>query len=227
MWLGRRKSSCDDFLSTRSLSSQDIITAMIERLQSDRFLADRTIGRAFGTLCLSVVCCLWRFVLWRNGTSYLKLSEGVNRKPGSKSWFWGSPPWYFYFRFHFYGHRDGRFCLIFARTAQRQGHVRLKVSKTKIFKIYLLRHFSINQKIPTVFETDAVRFCGIVHVVFKLCIDYNVRVMSMNRAADIQWAYCQRFYVGARGHSPPILSRPPKFFQGNLGLTFPHVTRLR
>jgi len=34
------------------------------------FLADRTIGRAFGTVCrLSFVVCLWRFVLWQNGTS--------------------------------------------------------------------------------------------------------------------------------------------------------------
>jgi len=32
--------------------------------------------------------------------------------------FFGSPP-YFYFRFRLYGHRDGRFCLIFARTAQK------------------------------------------------------------------------------------------------------------
>ena len=46
-----------------------------------------------------------------------KVSEGANRKPGSKSWFFGSPS-YLYFRFHRYSHRDGRFCLIFARTAQ-------------------------------------------------------------------------------------------------------------
>jgi len=40
-----------------------------------------------------------------------------------------------------------------------------------------------------------------------------------------QW----RFYVGARGHRPPNLAQPPppNFFQGNLGLTFPHVNRLR
>jgi len=38
-----------------------------------------------------------------------KVSEGVNRKPGSKSWFFGSPP-YFYFRFRLYGRRDSRFC---------------------------------------------------------------------------------------------------------------------
>ena len=47
-----------------------------------------------------------------------KVSEGVNRKPGSKSLFFGSPP-YFYFRFRCYGHRDGRFCLTFARTAKQ------------------------------------------------------------------------------------------------------------
>jgi len=41
----------------------------------------------------------------------------VNRKPGSKSWFFGLPP-YFYFRFRLYGHQDGRFCLICACTAQ-------------------------------------------------------------------------------------------------------------
>jgi len=43
-----------------------------------------------------------------------KVSEGVNRKPGSKSSFFGSPP-YFYFRFRLYSHRDGRFWLIFGR----------------------------------------------------------------------------------------------------------------
>ena len=47
-----------------------------------------------------------------------KVSEGVNKKPGSKSSFFRSPP-YFYFRFRRYGHRDGRFCLIFARTAKQ------------------------------------------------------------------------------------------------------------
>ena len=47
-----------------------------------------------------------------------KVSEGVNRKPESKSSFFWLPP-YFYFRFRRYGHRDGRFCLIFARTAEQ------------------------------------------------------------------------------------------------------------
>jgi len=37
-----------------------------------------------------------------------KVSEGVNRKPGSKSSFFWSPP-YFYFRFRRYGPLDGRF----------------------------------------------------------------------------------------------------------------------
>jgi len=53
------------------------------------FLADRTIGRAFGTLCrltvcrLSVVCnVLYCGETVRPGE---QLSEGVNRKPRSKS----------------------------------------------------------------------------------------------------------------------------------------------
>jgi len=55
----------------------------------DDFLADRTIGRDFGTLCrlsvcLSSVVCN---VLYCGETvrSSEKLSEGVNRKPGSKT----------------------------------------------------------------------------------------------------------------------------------------------
>ena len=66
------------------------------------FLADRTIGHAFGTMCrLSSVCD----VLYCGETvrPSEKVSEGVNRKPGSKSSFFGSPP-YFYFRFCRYGH---------------------------------------------------------------------------------------------------------------------------
>jgi len=83
------------------------------------FLANRTIGRAFGTVCRlssSSVCD----VLYCGKTvhSSQKLSEGVNRKPGSKSWFFWSPP-YFYFWFRRYGHRDGRFCLIFAHTGKQ------------------------------------------------------------------------------------------------------------
>jgi len=34
-----------------------------------RFLANRTNGQAFGTMCRPSVVCLWCFVLWRNGTS--------------------------------------------------------------------------------------------------------------------------------------------------------------
>jgi len=90
------------------------------------FLADRTIGRAFGTLCRLSVCRLSSVCLSVCNVLYCgetvrpseKLSEGVNRKPGSKSSFLGSPP-YFYFRFRRYGHQDGRFCLIFARIAQQ------------------------------------------------------------------------------------------------------------
>ena len=58
-------------------------------------------------VCLSSVCD----VLYCGETvrPSEKLSEGVNRKPGSKSSFLGSPP-YFYFRFRRYGHRDVRNC---------------------------------------------------------------------------------------------------------------------
>jgi len=68
------------------------------------------------SVCLSSVCD----VLYCGETvrPSQKLSDGANRKPGSKSLFWGSPP-YFYFRFRLYGHQDGRFCLIFAHTAQQ------------------------------------------------------------------------------------------------------------
>ena len=47
-----------------------------------------------------------------------KLLRLAYRKPSTLFRFIGSPP-YFYFRFRLYGHRDGRFCLIFARTAQQ------------------------------------------------------------------------------------------------------------
>ena len=69
-------------------------------------------------LSSSVCRRLWRFYCGKTVRPSQKLSEGVNRKPGSKSSFLGSPP-YFYFRFRRYGHRDGRFCLIFARTAKQ------------------------------------------------------------------------------------------------------------
>jgi len=54
------------------------------------FLADRTIGRAFGTMCrLSVCVCVSVVVcdvLYCGKTVVLaKVSEGANRKPGSKS----------------------------------------------------------------------------------------------------------------------------------------------
>ena len=54
------------------------------------FLANHTIGRAYGTVCrLSSVVC---DVLYCGKTvrHSQKVSEGVNRKPGSKSSFLGS-----------------------------------------------------------------------------------------------------------------------------------------
>jgi len=47
-----------------------------------------------------------------------KLLWRAYRKSPAFFRFFGSPP-YFYFRFCLYGHLDGRFCLIFARTAQQ------------------------------------------------------------------------------------------------------------
>ena len=71
------------------------------------FLADRTIGRAYGTVRrLSSVCRLSVCNVLYCGKMVRpsqKVSEGVNRKPGSKSSFFRSPP-YFYFRFRHYGH---------------------------------------------------------------------------------------------------------------------------
>jgi len=83
-------------------------------------LADRTIGRAYGTVCRLSVCLSVCDVLYGGKTVHpsQKVSEEVNRKPGSKSSFSWLPP-YFYFRFRRYGHQDGRFCLIFARIAQQ------------------------------------------------------------------------------------------------------------
>ena len=50
-------------------------------------LADRTIGRAYGTVCRLSVCLSVCDVLYCGKTvrPSQKLSEGVNRKPGSNS----------------------------------------------------------------------------------------------------------------------------------------------
>ena len=86
------------------------------------FLADRTIGRALwhGVVCLSV--CLSSSVTFcivakRYVLAKKCLKEWIGNQ-GQKVHFFGSPP-YFYFQFCRYGHRDGRFCLIFARTAKQ------------------------------------------------------------------------------------------------------------
>jgi len=76
----------------------------------------------FGTPCRLSVCHLSSVcdVLYYGETVRYseKLSEGANRKPGSKSLFFRSLP-LCYFRFRLYSHRKGCFCLIFARAAQR------------------------------------------------------------------------------------------------------------
>jgi len=65
-------------------------------------LVDRTIGRAFGTMCRLSVCDV--LYCGESVRPSEKVSKGVNRKPGSKSLFFRSPP-YFYFWFRLYGHR--------------------------------------------------------------------------------------------------------------------------
>ena len=60
-------------------------------MRSGRFLADRTIGRAIGTVCrLSVVCRLWRFVFWQNGWTDLHeiFREGVEWPWDNLTTFW-------------------------------------------------------------------------------------------------------------------------------------------
>ena len=56
------------------------------------FLADRTIGRAYGTVCRLSVCLSVCDILYCGKTvrPSQKVSEGVNRKLGSKSSFLGS-----------------------------------------------------------------------------------------------------------------------------------------
>jgi len=60
-----------------------------------------------------------------------KLIWRAYRKSPTLFRFFGSPP-YFYFRFRVYGHQDGCYCFIFARTAQQlalDGTNRLSSSK--------------------------------------------------------------------------------------------------
>ena len=86
---------------------------------TDTFLADRTIGHAFGMMCRLSVCLssvTFCIVAKRYVLAKKCLKEWIGNQ-GQKVRFFGSPP-YFYLWFRRYGHRDGRFCLIFARTAQ-------------------------------------------------------------------------------------------------------------
>ena len=85
-----------------------------------------------------------------------KLPEGVNRKPGSKSWFLGSPP-YFYFRFGLYGHRDGRLCLIFARTSKQSvldGRNWLSSSKPCAYYRTVWSEFKLEVVLATIIDLE-------------------------------------------------------------------------
>jgi len=69
-------------------------------------------------VCLSSICLSVTFsiVAKRHVLAKNCLKEQIGNW-GQKVDFLGSLP-YFYFRFRLYGHQDGRFCLIFARTTQ-------------------------------------------------------------------------------------------------------------
>jgi len=84
--------------------------------------------------CLSSVCRLSSVTFCIVAKRYVLAKNCLKERTGNqgqKVYFSGSPP-YFYFRFRLYGHQDGRFCLIFARTAHRSvldGTNRLSSSK--------------------------------------------------------------------------------------------------
>jgi len=64
-------------------------------------------GHNVSSVCLSVTFCI---------VAENCLNEQIGNH--GKKFIFGSPP-YFYILFRLYGHQDGRFCLIFARRAQR------------------------------------------------------------------------------------------------------------
>jgi len=65
-------------------------------LKTKPFLADRTNGRTYVTvLRLSVVVCLWRYVLWLNGASYCKSYywEPIGSRIWEIDWYQNEWPW--------------------------------------------------------------------------------------------------------------------------------------
>ena len=68
-------------------SADDCHSISLASVNPHWFLADRTIGRAFGTVCRLSVCLPVCDVLYCGETvrPSQKLSEGANRKTGSKS----------------------------------------------------------------------------------------------------------------------------------------------
>ena len=77
--------------------------------------AASVVCRLSSAVCLSSVCPASDF---GNYASYARNLVTRKGNRGKKSRFFGSPP-YFYFRFCRNGPLDGRFCLIFDRTAQQ------------------------------------------------------------------------------------------------------------
>ena len=85
-----------------------------------------------------------------------KVSEGVKRKPGSKSSFFGSPP--YFFRFRRYGHRGGRFCLIFARTAKQL----VLADSVRDLGIYVDFDVTMRSHVSRTVETAVNEYCEFV-----------------------------------------------------------------
>ena len=97
-----------------------------------------------------------------------KLSEGVNRKPGSKSSFLGSPP-YFYFQFRRYGHQDGRFCYLASAYAAHTFGSQTAQNVTQILECVVF-----------IFNCDMLAFyCYIVFSALKTLNDYRSRYLSV------------------------------------------------
>ena len=74
---------------------------------------------AWCVVCLSVICVSVTFCIVAKQYVLAKkcLKKWIGNQGQKVDFFWS--PAYFYFRFRLYGHRNGCFCLIFARRAQR------------------------------------------------------------------------------------------------------------
>ena len=125
-----------------------------------------------------------------------KLLCRAYRKSSMLFRFFGSSP-YFYFRFRLYGHRDGRFCLIFARTSQQSvldgtnglssfkpcAYCRI-VHRADIFAIAQLSCFHILQKCNR--QTDRQILYHCMHRATRMCHKAKLEI-NINVMLNIHW----------------------------------------